>query len=760
MKYILYFLLCISALAQQTVNNFAVKTNLTVSGAQAATKVNTVADLRALTPVQDGMLVQTSGYWTNGDGGGTTFYYSASSSASTNLGTVIAPSSGAGRFLWTDNGIVSIRMFGAKGDGSTDDTSKIQATIDYAVQTGGREIFIPKGVYYTPSSWGLYANATNVIPRGMTFRGEGFQSCFYNPSGTNNIFECLPYSNYPIYGTNGIRNRVEGVTMRDVSFYGGTTGDAIRLKWMGQGYFENIIIRTGGKAVHLEHAHMSRFLNIQVGLSISTQFRPGYIEGTPSGGAIGGTPQYGFYCEPVNDDPDNNNNATVGIIEENEFIGVGISNVSVDGIYVQSGVNNRWSGFSKGTVGYGLRLNNVSTDTYDIFCEVNTGNDSNAAINGGGTTAVRLSGSVGNTMSLWASTRNLWLTGGSCGNVFNGIRVNDVKFTSTSTRNIFNGCTFENAIDQSEFSYEGQLFFNSLDSAFITKQHAGNIGVDFVKGLMKYWDGTNNVNFFGPLRMLTKTSSYTLTTNDIYRVLSNLGAASDINITVPSAYAGAGPYTITARQPGVKLNLVPTGTDSIGSGGSGATVVLDFNASAELYATHAGRWIFKTYWGGTKLNIPSLTVDPTSPEVGQIWYRSDTGNTKIATGPGTVILPTIGTIGNLPQGTDLSYSAGTITVPISSTLNNYRYRIIGAGNATLSFTGLTRGVNGSIIVAPASTNFTLTLSTNAFSNQGSAIVIPATSAGKTNHTIIDFQVDYYPGTAIDVVSINAWNVGR
>jgi hypothetical protein len=32
MKYILYFLLCFSALAQQTVNNFTVKTNLTVSG--------------------------------------------------------------------------------------------------------------------------------------------------------------------------------------------------------------------------------------------------------------------------------------------------------------------------------------------------------------------------------------------------------------------------------------------------------------------------------------------------------------------------------------------------------------------------------------------------------------------------------------------------------------------------------------------------------------------------------------------------------
>lgn len=142
MKYILSFLLCCSALAQQTVNNFTVKTNLTVSGAQAATKVNTVADLRALTPVQDGMLVQTSGYWTNGDGGGTTFYYSASSSASTNLGTVIAPLSGSGRFLWISNSDLNVKMFGAKGDSLNDDKIAIQSAWN---NRSGRTLVFPKG---------------------------------------------------------------------------------------------------------------------------------------------------------------------------------------------------------------------------------------------------------------------------------------------------------------------------------------------------------------------------------------------------------------------------------------------------------------------------------------------------------------------------------------------------------------------------------------------------------------------------------------
>lgn len=44
---------------------------------------------------------------------------------------------------------VNVKDFGAKGDGSTDDTAAIQAAIDYveAIATGGGEVFFPIGVY-------------------------------------------------------------------------------------------------------------------------------------------------------------------------------------------------------------------------------------------------------------------------------------------------------------------------------------------------------------------------------------------------------------------------------------------------------------------------------------------------------------------------------------------------------------------------------------------------------------------------------------
>jgi hypothetical protein len=144
MKYILSFLLCCSALAQQTVNNFAVKTNLTVSGAQAAAKVNTAADLIALTPVQDGMMVQTLGRNTAGDGGGATFRFVAGSTTSTNLGTVFGVS--GGRFVWIGNSDMNVKMFGAIPNDSIIDSDSIANAISVGVANESA-IYAPPGRY-------------------------------------------------------------------------------------------------------------------------------------------------------------------------------------------------------------------------------------------------------------------------------------------------------------------------------------------------------------------------------------------------------------------------------------------------------------------------------------------------------------------------------------------------------------------------------------------------------------------------------------
>lgn len=132
---LLFILFSLPSLAQTTVNNFIVKTNLTVSGADVSTKVANIASLAALSPRQDGQKVETLGYYAPGDGGGATFYYSSSSSAATNLGAVIKPVS-SGRFILVKpaSGSIDITQFGASANDLTIDYQSITNAIAYAEQ--------------------------------------------------------------------------------------------------------------------------------------------------------------------------------------------------------------------------------------------------------------------------------------------------------------------------------------------------------------------------------------------------------------------------------------------------------------------------------------------------------------------------------------------------------------------------------------------------------------------------------------------------
>ena len=61
--------------------------------------------------------------------------------------------------------VVSVKDFGAVGDGVADDTAAIQAAVNAQVTAGGGEVWFPKGIYKTslPIQW----------PAGITLRGGG-----------------------------------------------------------------------------------------------------------------------------------------------------------------------------------------------------------------------------------------------------------------------------------------------------------------------------------------------------------------------------------------------------------------------------------------------------------------------------------------------------------------------------------------------------------------------------------------------------------
>lgn len=124
--------------------------------------VASIAALKALTP-SAGDAVNVLGYYAPGDGGGGQFYYDVAASDADNGGTILAPTAGGGRWkrVWHDT--LSVKMFGAKGDGVADDTTAFTAAL-VAASASGVTVRVPAG-NYAVSSIDVAANI-NVIGDG------------------------------------------------------------------------------------------------------------------------------------------------------------------------------------------------------------------------------------------------------------------------------------------------------------------------------------------------------------------------------------------------------------------------------------------------------------------------------------------------------------------------------------------------------------------------------------------------------------------
>lgn len=116
----------------------------TPSAGSGASVLN-VAALRAAASV-GGTVVSTRGYYTNGDGGGATFYLDTADTTSADNGGSIIVATDGGRWKMGKAQTYSVRQFGAKGDGTTDDTTAFQAFATWLCIDGKRG-YIPGGKY-------------------------------------------------------------------------------------------------------------------------------------------------------------------------------------------------------------------------------------------------------------------------------------------------------------------------------------------------------------------------------------------------------------------------------------------------------------------------------------------------------------------------------------------------------------------------------------------------------------------------------------
>jgi hypothetical protein len=105
--------------------------------------------LAALRALEAGALSNATilGYYSPGDGGAGEFVWNASSTAPDDGGSVIIPNSSppAGRWKRGHDGTLSVKWFGAKGDGAVNDGPAIQRTIN-ALPEGG-VISLPAGIF-------------------------------------------------------------------------------------------------------------------------------------------------------------------------------------------------------------------------------------------------------------------------------------------------------------------------------------------------------------------------------------------------------------------------------------------------------------------------------------------------------------------------------------------------------------------------------------------------------------------------------------
>jgi hypothetical protein len=165
-------------------------------------KIKNIAELKTRKGTPES-IVEVLGYYTPGDGGGGDFYWDNTSTEIDDLGTVIQVSgvtTGRWKRIYSTN--ISVKWFGAKGDGINNDTLAFQQAINiggFAYVVGeGVEIFIPNGVYIISS--------TIYIRNGTTIIGEGIHPVKLQYTGNGTLFNANNTSNHTLKGFKAFTN--------------------------------------------------------------------------------------------------------------------------------------------------------------------------------------------------------------------------------------------------------------------------------------------------------------------------------------------------------------------------------------------------------------------------------------------------------------------------------------------------------------------------------------------------------------------------
>ena len=126
----------------------------------ASRVVDSITALKAVLKTSNNRVFVT-GYYAAGDGGGGPYWYdSTDTTTADNGGTVIVAADGGRWKLIQQTGLISVRQFGAKGDGTTNDTAAVNAAIAAAnINTRSTTIYFPDGRYNIPAGLAAITNS-------------------------------------------------------------------------------------------------------------------------------------------------------------------------------------------------------------------------------------------------------------------------------------------------------------------------------------------------------------------------------------------------------------------------------------------------------------------------------------------------------------------------------------------------------------------------------------------------------------------------
>lgn len=168
-----------------------------------------VADMKAAKFLAPGMTVVTQGYYEPGDGGGAVYVVRKKTDEDKdNTGAIHFLQDGICAKLIIES-VVSVKWFGAKGDGRTDDTEAIQRAIDYLFTAGNSgTITVPLGTFIFTSI---------CVKTGLTFKGDGGtlklkeNTCVESSANYylihNTGYSNVIYENLIIDGNRGVNNQ-------------------------------------------------------------------------------------------------------------------------------------------------------------------------------------------------------------------------------------------------------------------------------------------------------------------------------------------------------------------------------------------------------------------------------------------------------------------------------------------------------------------------------------------------------------------------